>query len=250
MGEDGQQLYMTKMTVSQPALMRLGKEKGLPLRRVDLGYLVHCLLGEVFGDHAPHPFDIRNASDRALELLSYSDRAADQLRHHARAFADPERHESIDWERLHHKPMPRSWPKGLELGFEVRVCPVVRAASDTEHYSQGSEVDAFLTRCAETTEDEDEPAREEVYREWLSDQIQRRGGATPLEVGMTSFQLRKLTRRRQGPERTARVFTRPDARMRGRLKVDDPDQFHELLQGGVGRHRAFGFGMLLLRPPG
>lgn len=247
---DDDTLYMTRMAVSQPALMRLGREKGLPMREVDLGYLVHCLLGEVFGDHAPQPFDIRDASGRALELLAYGGRSEEELRQHADAFADPERHAAIEWDRFHQKTMPAKWPEGLELAFEVRVCPVVRAASDTEHYSQGSEVDAFLTRCAEAGEDEEVPDRERIYTEWLTDQLQRRGGVEPREVRMEAFQLRKLTRRRHGSERKARVFTRPDVRMQGMLTVGDPGRFPEVLATGVGRHRAFGFGMLLLRPPG
>lgn len=245
---DDDRVRMTKLVLSQPALMRLGKERGLPMREVDLGYLTHCLLGEVFGDRAPQPFDIRDRSGRTLELLAYSGRDADQLRRHADAFADPERHEAVNWDRFHQKTMPGSWPTDLDLAFEVRVCPVVRAASDTEHYSKGSEVDAFLTRCAESDDEESVPDREQVYREWLSEQFLRRGDTEVLDVGMKAFRLRKLTRRRHGTERKARVFTRPDARMRGRLRVRDPSQFSELLSKGVGRHRAFGFGMVLLRP--
>lgn len=247
MTDDGR-VHMTKLVVSQPSLMRLGKERGLPMRELDLGYLTHCLLGEVFGDRAPQPFDIRDQSGRTLELLAYSGRPAEQLRRHADMFADPERHEAVNWDRFHQKTMPDSWPEDLELAFEVRVCPVVRAASDTEHYSKGSEVDAFLTRCAESDDDESVPDREQVYREWLSEQLLRRGGAEVLNVGMKAFRLRKLTRRRHGAERKARVFTRPDVRMRGRLSVHEPSQFRELLSRGVGRHRAFGFGMVLLRP--
>jgi CRISPR system Cascade subunit CasE len=37
--------------------------------------------------------------------------------------------------------------------------------------------------------------------------------------------------------------------LRGELTVADPDAFSALLARGVGRHRAFGYGMLLLRPP-
>ena len=40
----------------------------------------------------------------------------------------------------------------------------------------------------------------------------------------------------------------PDAIMHGALIVSDPGAFHALLARGVGRHCAFGFGMLLLRP--
>jgi CRISPR system Cascade subunit CasE len=42
----------------------------------------------------------------------------------------------------------------------------------------------------------------------------------------------------------------PDAVMRGNLIVSDPAAFAQLLARGIGRHRAYGFGMLLLRPPG
>ena len=35
----------------------------------------------------------------------------------------------------------------------------------------------------------------------------------------------------------------------GALTVTDPDAFAALLARGVGRHRAYGYGMILLRPP-
>jgi CRISPR system Cascade subunit CasE len=34
----------------------------------------------------------------------------------------------------------------------------------------------------------------------------------------------------------------------GELTINDADAFARLLAGGVGRHAAYGFGMLLLRP--
>ena len=40
----------------------------------------------------------------------------------------------------------------------------------------------------------------------------------------------------------------PDAVMRGNLTVTDSDSFVALLARGIGRHRAYGYGMLLLRP--
>ena len=55
----------------------------------------------------------------------------------------------------------------------------------------------------------------------------------------------RLQRRAGGRQ----IFSRrPDVTFRGTLQVTDPDRFHALLARGVGRHRAFGFGMLLLRP--
>jgi CRISPR system Cascade subunit CasE len=56
-------------------------------------------------------------------------------------------------------------------------------------------------------------------------------------------------RRTQGPNRRARPGLRkPDVTFRGMLEVVEPGAFEALLRRGVGRHRAFGFGMLLLRP--
>jgi CRISPR system Cascade subunit CasE len=37
---------------------------------------------------------------------------------------------------------------------------------------------------------------------------------------------------------------------RGEFNITDRDGFDQLLRRGIGRHRAFGFGMLLLSPPG
>jgi len=41
----------------------------------------------------------------------------------------------------------------------------------------------------------------------------------------------------------------PDAIVHGVLVIHDPAAFSALLVRGVGRHRAYGYGMLLLRPP-
>lgn len=240
-------LYMTRLVLSQPGVMRLGKDLGLPLRDVDLGYLIHCQLGEIFGDQAPQPFAVRDRSGRTLEVLGYGQLPGDQLRHHADAFTEPDRHSAVDWDQFDQKPMPDSWPEDMVVGFESRVCPVVRAASETEHYSKGSEVDAFLTRITEADEG-NEPTRDEVYREWFRDQIDRRGGADVERVRLKGFRLRKLIRRTHGASRSVNTLTRPDATLSGKLRVTDSESFRELLDRGVGRHRSFGFGMLLLKP--
>ena len=49
-------------------------------------------------------------------------------------------------------------------------------------------------------------------------------------------------------KRHARYSEGPDVVMRGVLTVTDPDAFSNLLAHGIGRHRAYGYGMLLLRP--
>jgi len=69
--------------------------------------------------------------------------------------------------------------------------------------------------------------------------------------------LRLIGFRRVRSQRNARVggkvkqrgVERPDALFTGELTIRDAEAFARLLARGIGRHRAFGFGMLLLRPP-
>ena len=76
-------------------------------------------------------------------------------------------------------------------------------------------------------------------------QLDRIGGAR-LDVQRTklvSFQRTRAIRKLH-----ARYSEGPDAVMRGILTITDAEAFFNLLTRGVGRHRAFGYGMLLLRP--
>jgi CRISPR system Cascade subunit CasE len=94
--------------------------------------------------------------------------------------------------------------------------------------------------------------RERVYTRWLAGRLENAGtgetsgqGAArllPDSVRMVSFERRRMHRRGGGrPER-------PDVTLTGSLRVHDADVFRALLRRGVGRHRAFGFGMLRVRP--
>ena len=42
---------------------------------------------------------------------------------------------------------------------------------------------------------------------------------------------------------------RPEVYLDGTLEITDSEAFNAMIARGLGRHRAFGFGMLLLRPP-
>ena len=59
---------------------------------------------------------------------------------------------------------------------------------------------------------------------------------------LAEFHLETL--RRRGNAR----LVRPSAVLEGTLSITDPVEFRQTLARGIGRHRAFGFGMLLLRP--
>jgi CRISPR system Cascade subunit CasE len=92
--------------------------------------------------------------------------------------------------------------------------------------------------------------REDAYNLWLQAQVNRQRGIVIAESRLRCFRLENVFRRTQAEtvgQRKNRIFLRPAAVVEGTLDVIDPDAFQILLRDGVGRHRSFGFGMLLLR---
>jgi CRISPR system Cascade subunit CasE len=243
-----QPLFMIQGKLDRARLFELGRQSGMPIHRVDTGYLIHSALRALFGAQAPQPFVVRPARGRHLPVLGYAALSHQQLQEHAHQFADPLAYAVCDIDGLVSKPMPQSWPGGHTLGFEVRFCPIVRKASEGPKHRKGAEVDAFLARCWAVGESVPVD-REEVYREWLRTQLERNNAARLREAKLVRFQRERLTRRTHRAEQRWEFCDRPDATMTGTLEVADAAAFHALLTRGVGRHRAFGFGMLLLSPP-
>jgi CRISPR system Cascade subunit CasE len=251
---------MVQFGLGAKGLTTLGKMLGLPLNRTDTGYLVHCALGELFGDDAPQPFSIETTAQngRQVRILGYTEADADTLKSHAQLDASPTVYEIGDWEGLAAKPMPATFPEGMALQFELRACPVVRKASAGEGvnhngekrtWTEGQELDAYLAE-AWTRPEDDDLGREQVYRDWLTRQFESRGGAEPQSIGMERFSIERMTRRvpkNENGDRKPDTIKRPDVTLTGRLTVTDSDAFLNLLRSGIGRHKSFGYGMLKVR---
>ena len=221
----------------------------------DMGDALHGLLRAAFGEAAPQPF---RYLDERQGLLAYTALGADALRTQV-ALADPLAAQTLglnsngqhDGYRL--RPFPTQWREGQVLGFEVRLRPTVRSAK--------GERDAFLHAAEQA---QGAPLqREAVYVQWLREHLAPREGATREawqgavdlldDVHLAGFQRQQVVRRTQamgGESRRGRVIDGPDALLKGHLRVRDAASFAQLLARGVGRHRAFGFGMLLLTRPG
>lgn len=249
-------LFMVSVELFTDRLMTLARRRGLPLRETDNGYLVHTMLVELFGELAPKPFAIQNSRHRLLRTLGYTDSPLQAMRERADAFAYPMVHSACAWDQLAAKTMPREWVKNRRFGFEVRLCPVVRRASTGPRGERaGREMDAFLTRIEK--DPEGHLTRETVYVEWLRAALDRDCGAQLEEAKMTAFSLRRFIRRNhkrvphQVPARrqtNQSASGRPDATIKGVLRVAHSESFGHFLRRGIGRHRAFGFGMVLLHP--
>lgn len=215
----------------------------------DEGTALHHLLAETFGPSALQPFRLMVAP-RAQNgtLYAYAAADAEALRQQARASLTPALAAVINLERLRSMPRPATaWITGQRLGFDLRLRPVVRLASDLKGTNdsgvsvslrKGAEVDAFLAailRGRPTT-------REGAYLDWLGARLAPAALLDPGASRLASFQRTRI-------QRDGRRIEGPDAVVHGTLTVTDPAAFADLLARGVGRHRSYGYGMLLLRPP-
>lgn len=220
-------------------------QRWMGMRRLqDSDHAMHCLLTECFGkDLAPKPFRVmtpRGGRDGCL--YGYTHAGADALREAAGMFACPLQAGIIPADRIESKAMPSEWSAGKKLGFEIRVRPIVRPTKNADSRPR-RECDAFQLEAERYGKGEMPRSREQVYREWLAKQLDARGGARLESATLQSFQRTRAVRKRH-----SRYSEGPDALMRGNLVITDGDAFAKLLAGGVGRHRAYGYGMLLLRP--
>jgi CRISPR system Cascade subunit CasE len=256
-------LYMVKLTPDMHRFVGWAHQHRLVDRGGDLSYAVHAALTAAFGDHAPKPFRLYERRSRAApaavaaDLYGYTAADGPTLLDHARAFADPEIASGLDVDGLAIKAMPVAWASGRRLGFEVRVRPVIRRDRLRDR-DRTCERDAFQIACEQAEADVtgvnvELPRRDGVYRAWLAEHLDRLGGARLIEdsVRLSAFQRLRVARRgRETAERRRPLVSNegPDAVLAGILEVTDGAAFAALLRRGIGRHRAFGFGMLLLRP--
>ncbi len=220
-------------------------QRWMGMRRLrDPDHGMHCLLTECFGkDLSPKPFRaIFPRGGLRGCLYGYCTADAEELCEAASIYAEPLQCGIMPAQSIESKPMPMEWAPGKRLGFETRVRPIVRR-TDKAECRPGKEWDAFQLEAIRYPKGEMPRSREEVYADWLSRQLDGRGGAELESATLQSFQRTRAIRKRH-----SRYSEGPDALMRGTLTVTDGQAFASLLAQGVGRHRAYGYGMLLLRP--
>ncbi|WP_413438182.1 type I-E CRISPR-associated protein Cas6/Cse3/CasE [Sulfuriferula sp. GW1] len=208
----------------------------------DYGYALHGLLSAAFGEQAPRPFRYMGNKQG---LLAYTLENLETLRQHA-SLATPDVARALGLDALDARPFPSVWKEGQTLGFEVRVRPVVRA-------KDGRERDAFLhaADAIPAAEGDGIAQRALIYGGWLAKHFAVDGAAKIIQAQMEEFRLTRVLRKAgtgENGKRKSHAVTGPDAVFKGQLQVGNPDAFARLLARGVGRHRAFGFGMLLLKP--
>jgi CRISPR system Cascade subunit CasE len=223
----------------------------------DGGYALHLALRGRFGAAGPQPFRLMEGRDGAVSLLGYvpdPDALGD-------AAALPPADALLDrlFGTAELREMPAAWRTGARYRFDLRARPVVRfggrvrearAARDGAWLNRGGkaaqEVDAFIAACERAGEGVPVD-RGAVYHDWLARLLAP--AAELEECQLRQFRRIKSKRSSHGKPGSGKVEG-PEAVMAGTLVIREPDAFAHLLARGVGRHAAFGFGMLLLSPPG
>lgn len=237
-------LYMLELQIDVAALHKFLHIQGYAGREdeTELGYGIHAWLKAAFSEIAPKPWRLLMDGKRPTRILGYSAYHAQALQQRLHEFGEPSVAmvcpESLG---IAGRQMP-NWQTGRKLGFQVLACPVGRKAVN------GVEKDLFLI-TADAVERGTRISREVVYGEWMKKKFAQYGVAIE-KVDLTAFRLVKQIRQTQslGDKRRQKHITRPQALLEGHLTVGDPQRFTELLAHGLGRHRAFGYGMVLLRP--
>jgi CRISPR system Cascade subunit CasE len=210
-------LYLVRTVIDPKAIEWYRERQQLELKgESDRGYALHAYLTALFGNQAPRPFQLEPVKlpSGSLSVLGYTRTCASTLKEQAQEFADPQIWSGVQWEQFSGKPMP-SFRTRQVLAFSVRVCPVVRRGPNSAPRKRGEGPFAKLLQCQ-----------------------------------MNQFRLETVVRRlaeKSGKGREERRSVRPSAIMQGLLQVQHPEDFRHLLSEGVGRHRGFGFGMMLLR---
>lgn len=245
-------LTLVRLRPDLPALVRAAARRGFLPPGGDPGYALHAALSALFGSAAPRPFALRETRG-GPELIAYARAPADEVLALA---ALPPVGEARDLaEALLGGPpearaMPSAWRAGQRLGFSLRARPVVRTrpqGRDGPH----REHDLFAHLRCRACDPAVLPTREAAYREWLGRALERIGAATLEEARLVAYRSVKVLRRPfRGDGRASVVIEGPDATLEGILRIGEPSAFAALLARGIGRHAAFGFGMLLLSPPG
>lgn len=227
-------LTMLELRLDTQSLIRFAQENGVNRSQdEDLGYATHAWLKALFQERAPKPYRFIHGDHP--KLLGYSADSGQALLEQAQIFAHPLALGVTRIEDLRQaKSMPDAWRPGRRFGFEVMICPTSR--------KEGQERDLYRHRLARLPEGEEAPSRENLYRAWLEKQL---GDAARLETAALT-QFRFVSQYRRGMK--LKKLDRPQALIKGVLSIADSDGFNRLLARGIGRHRAFGYGMLLLRP--
>ena len=211
-------------------------------RSCDVGLAMHVLVASVFPKGTVQPYRVVMPERRRVgSFYGYTNATADDLVKIANSALGPDNADIFNMNALRGRAVP-TVEMNQRVGFDIKIRPTRR--------SKGYEADACWMGGREWNGqgqscDEDRVTtsmREKVYGQWLAERLQ----------GAADVNICRLAHFRQSPAsfgRGRRSIDLPEATLHGDMTISDPVAFREKMLVGVGRHKAYGYGMILLRPP-
>ncbi|MCI4660326.1 MAG: type I-E CRISPR-associated protein Cas6/Cse3/CasE [Neomegalonema sp.] len=233
---------LLRSNLSVPGLHRWarGRHCGVHARGIDEGRALHHLLDECFGPGALRPFRLQ-VSRGGATLTACTDLAPTELSARFGRYALPEILAVLDPGSMAVRSVVNDWQVGEMTGIELVTRPERRLTN-------GGTADA----CPDP--EADLAVREAHYAQWLDERL---GGAARLEycqlrryrrMPVLRSGSRRMSPMKTGSARSAAVSFGPEARLYGEVRIEDSAAFFDLLRHGLGRHRGYGYGLVLPRP--
>lgn len=206
-------------------------------------YALHHAMRKRWGDTAPQPFHAVLSGPEPHVVGYMEDPEALKVVSH-----DPHL-EAIFPEGTLSRPVALPEIAGGTYSFRVRTRPLIRYGkriADMIEKETGRR--PFPEMCAvqatrlRTGEDVDTT---EVCRGWLEKRLE--GAATLATFSLLDYVAQPVLRSTHGPA-GPRTFPGSTAVMTGTIVIDDPTAFATLIAKGIGRHAAFGYGLMLIAP--
>ncbi len=231
-------------------------------RHSDTGYLVHAASRQIFGALGPQPFFTELERGR---VLGYTAAGEEQLRAClAAAAGDALLGAVFSLPDVCLRPMPETWQTGARYRFSVFCRPTVRHTYDQDGPATETikvESDVWLRKTYNDWKAAGKPGTlhnyrqqhkhgiEETYLDWLKNRLfpAARLESAIVAGSRSAFMYARGGKDHDGPPSRSEKRSWPETTFTGTLTVADPAAFDRLIRHGVGRHAAFGFGMLLLR---
>jgi CRISPR system Cascade subunit CasE len=229
-------VFLAQVPVDFASAIRHLKAFLQPSALDDDSLILKSILWEGFSGSAIRPWAIHAQRGPITTIVGYTQMDAGEL-NKRRSLALPSIQAAVGDVLAVRLP---SLSSGERYRFLICLVPTIRVTkAEGRRYG---ERDAFLAK-ADTAGKDAGLKRDDVYRDYL---VERLAGASIEASRLVQFRLRQFMRPRK--DRSVSGKTLPEAVIEGRLRVEDPGKLIEAIGAGVGRQRAYGFGMLRLQP--
>lgn len=235
-------MFKIFITVPGELVIRWGKSINIPT--CDYGYLSHAFMRKAFCETSPQPFTVKRI-DNTLSIIGMSHVDVCEIQDSFCPEGDSLLNEIVASIRMKSMRLPDYYAENTQIRFSAQCCPVRRSSKT----GKSVEKDAYLCELEHSEREKRKPmTRHECYLEWLSKRMVNTG-ATLVEYDIRDFLL-STPSRRGGKDHSGSPFIigdRPRVEFYGVLSVEDPVKFSASLMAGIGRHKAFGYGMIDLQ---